>query len=276
MTDHKDINGVDQLSRIQTAQSVNISMEMFEKLYLNPENRVRGHLRSTFANPTPLPLLGFLIASTPLACALMGWRGAGGGGAATVGTYYFFGGMLQIIGALLEWVIGNTFIYIVFGSFGAFWLAFGATLTPYFNAEGAFTSGATTTAEMEAGVQSFQASLGFFLLFMGVLVFMYLICSLRTNAVFFMIFLCLDMSLFLLTAAYWKGAEGDTAAFERLEVAAGAFVFAFCMFGWYLFFAQLLRAVDFPLDLPVGDLSGLIKARKAKPDIEKNVEPKSD
>jgi uncharacterized protein len=48
----------------------------------------------------------------------MGWRGAGGGGAATIGTYYFFGGMLQVIGSILEWIIGNTFIYIVFGSFG--------------------------------------------------------------------------------------------------------------------------------------------------------------
>lgn len=48
----------------------------------------------------------------------MGWRGAGGGGAATIGTYYFFGGVLQIIGAILEWIIGNTFIHVVFGSFG--------------------------------------------------------------------------------------------------------------------------------------------------------------
>ena len=48
----------------------------------------------------------------------MGWRGAGGGGAATIGTYYFFGGMLQVIGSLLEWFIGNTFPFVVFGSFG--------------------------------------------------------------------------------------------------------------------------------------------------------------
>lgn len=58
------------------------------------------------------------MASTPLGCALMGWRGAGGGGAATIGTFYFFGGMLQILGSILEWIIGNTFVYIVFGSFG--------------------------------------------------------------------------------------------------------------------------------------------------------------
>jgi len=64
------------------------------------------------------PLLGFLIASAPLSAALMGWQGAGGGGAATIGTYYFFGGMLQVIGSILEWFIGNTFPFVVFGSFG--------------------------------------------------------------------------------------------------------------------------------------------------------------
>lgn len=48
----------------------------------------------------------------------MGWRGAGGGGAATIGTFYFFGGLLQIMGCVMEWLIGNTFPFVVFGSFG--------------------------------------------------------------------------------------------------------------------------------------------------------------
>ncbi|CEJ95024.1 Putative Transcriptional activator of ethanol catabolism AlcS [[Torrubiella] hemipterigena] len=262
-------NGVNGLAPLHSISSVTISNEMFEKLYLNPANKVKGELRRTFANPTPLPLLGFLIASTPLAAALMGWRGAGGGGAATIGTFYFFGGMLQIIGSILEWIIGNTFIYIVFGSFGAFWLAFAATLTPMYNAEAAFTAGATTAAEKAKGVASFQSSLAFFLLFMGLVVFMYLICSLRTNFVFFCIFLFLDIALFVLAGAYWKAAEGDVQAFHRLEITSGAFVFVFCVFGWYLLFAQLLETVDFPLDLPVGDLSGrILTSRAKKPDIE--------
>lgn len=63
-------------------------------------------------------LLGFVIASAPLGAALMGWRGAGGGGAATIGTYYFYGGLLQIIASILEWILGNTFPFVVFASFG--------------------------------------------------------------------------------------------------------------------------------------------------------------
>lgn len=39
---------------VQTGASITISREMFEKLYLSPENNVKGDLRKTFGNPTPL------------------------------------------------------------------------------------------------------------------------------------------------------------------------------------------------------------------------------
>ncbi len=107
-----------ELSRHQTDASFTIPMEAFEKMYLSPQNRVKGDLRNTFANPTPLALMGFLLAATPFSCSLMGWRGAGGGGAAIVGPLYLFGGVLQIVGAVMEWVIGNTFSLVVFGAFG--------------------------------------------------------------------------------------------------------------------------------------------------------------
>lgn len=47
-TDH-----VDNLTRYNTADSF-VPMEVFEKMYLAPKERVTGHLRSTFGNPTPL------------------------------------------------------------------------------------------------------------------------------------------------------------------------------------------------------------------------------
>jgi hypothetical protein len=70
----------------------------------------------------------------------MGWRGTGGAavGAAGTGTYFFFGGLLMILGSIGEvsyanlnivaldtdhcqqWLIGNTFPFVVFGSFGKY------------------------------------------------------------------------------------------------------------------------------------------------------------
>lgn len=45
---------MEALSKFRTASSVNMSPELFEKLYLSPQNAVKGELRKTFGNPTPM------------------------------------------------------------------------------------------------------------------------------------------------------------------------------------------------------------------------------
>ena len=32
--------------------------------------------------------------------------------------YFFFGGLLMILGSIGEWIVGNTFPFVVFGTFG--------------------------------------------------------------------------------------------------------------------------------------------------------------
>lgn len=44
----------DAPNRDGTAGSINMPPELFEKLYLAPKNEVKGELRNTFGNPTPL------------------------------------------------------------------------------------------------------------------------------------------------------------------------------------------------------------------------------
>lgn len=250
------------LQKIRTTGSLSISPELFEKIYLSPQNRVAGELRKTFGNPTPLALAGFLLSLTPLSCILMGWRGSGGSGASDTGVYFFFGGLLMILGSVGEWIIGNTFPFVVFGSFGAFWLAFGATLQPFYNAYGAYS----TTGVVAEGLQepAFNASFAFFHLFMGLLCFIYMICALRTNVVFFLIFLTLVPAFGCLAGAYWHLALGNTATASTLQVAAGALTFVTDMCGWWIFFAILLASLDFPFQLPVGDLSRFIKGASDK------------
>ena len=112
----------DAIKRIRTAGSISISPELFEKIYLSPQIQVKGDLRKTFGNPTPLlvsrancspqktlltiysALVGFLISLSPLSCDLMGWRGTNGPtvGAAGTATYFYFGGLLMIIGSVGE------------------------------------------------------------------------------------------------------------------------------------------------------------------------------
>lgn len=86
----------------------------------------------------------------------MGWRGAGGGGAASIPVFLYIGGMLQVVGAILEFFLGNTFPFVVFATFGGFWLAYGTTLQP--------TSGIASAYAATGGLESpqFAASYGLF------------------------------------------------------------------------------------------------------------------
>lgn len=51
---HPNDSAENALQKIRTAGSVSIPPEIFEKLYLNPESKVKGDLRKTFGNPTPM------------------------------------------------------------------------------------------------------------------------------------------------------------------------------------------------------------------------------
>ena len=59
----------------------------------------------------------------------------------------------------LQWILGNTFPFVVFTSFGAFWLGYGATLVPSYGAYGNYAS---PTTEGSTGLESvgFNAGIG--------------------------------------------------------------------------------------------------------------------
>ena len=114
----------------------------------------------------------------------------------------------------------------------------------------------------------FTASFGFFNLYMGLLCLIYTVCALRTNMVFVFIFALLVPAFGCLAGADWQNTNGNLDMVTTLHHAAGGCAFAVSLAGWYLFTVQVLTAVDFPINLPVGDLSGFIRGaserRKAK------------
>ncbi|MCJ1478232.1 hypothetical protein MMC13_006909 [Lambiella insularis] len=258
---NEDMSEEAALQKIKTAQSVNMSPELFEKLYLNPQTPVKGDYRKTFANPTPIALIGYVLSLTPLSCDYMGWRGAGGGGAASVGVYYFMGGVLMLLGGILEFILGNTFSSVVFCSYGGYWFAWAATFTSFYG--GAAPYGGSTSSP------GYESSWAFFLLFMGLLSFIYLICSLRTNVMFVVVFAGLMIGFLVEAGAYWNNALGNTELGSTLFVGAGALYFVADLAGWWVLFSQLLQSVDFPIQIPVGDISHLIKGYSDRPKSSK-------
>ncbi|KAL3476643.1 GPR1/FUN34/yaaH family-domain-containing protein [Aspergillus californicus] len=255
----------DTLNRMKTAESVflPISRETFEKLYLSPKHpSVTGDLRKKLGNPTPICLMGFLLASMPNACILMGWRGAGGNGGAIIPVYIFFGGIVQVLGAIGEWIIGNTFTCALFMTYGTFWIVQGTTLMPFFATGLQYAPDGNALEGAETA--SYHASIAFYYVSLAVLTTIYLICSIRTNICLFTALFLLVITFSLFAGTYWQLANGATELAQRLQLAGGAFNFALCFPVWYILLTQLLEAVDFPISLPVGDFSTVVLGRSQK------------
>jgi len=157
---HSDDNGAPLKP---STTNITLSSEQFERLYLQPQTNVKGDLRKTFANPTPLALLGFSVGLTPLAAELLGWRGAGGGSGnpqATVGATIWFGGVLLLIAGMLEFILGNTFPFIVFMGYGSHFLTVATTLTPFFGALSAYNNGNPYSDGSQVPTTAFESGFG--------------------------------------------------------------------------------------------------------------------
>ncbi|KAJ5757392.1 uncharacterized protein N7511_006086 [Penicillium nucicola] len=195
---------------------------------------------------------------------------------ATSGPIVFLGGLLLLITSILEFILGNTFPCVVFGTIGGFWFAFAATMIPSFNAAGELASStrvmikesypnvstapySSTANDTAAGLSSagFLNTYAFLFVTMAVLMLIFMICATRTNIVYTLIFLSLLIVFLLLTSAYWLLGGGNTATGNRCVKGAGASLFVASLLGFYLLIVQLFEALEFPFHLPVGDLGML-------------------
>ncbi|MCY0874005.1 MAG: acetate uptake transporter [Acidianus infernus] len=71
------------------------------------------------ANPAPLGLSGFALTTLVLSTYNAGLLTSGSG--VVLGLAAFYGGLAQLLAGILEWKGGNTFGYVAFFTYGAFW-----------------------------------------------------------------------------------------------------------------------------------------------------------
>jgi len=130
------------------------------------------------ANPGPLGLFGFATTTWLLSMVNAGWLPA-----ATVpivlSMAFAYGGTAQFAAGLMEMAKGNSFGFIAFCSFGAFWWSF-ALFEKFF----------------AVGVPA--AAVGWYLLVWGAFTFAMWLASFALNRAVFLIFLALWVTFFLL------------------------------------------------------------------------------
>ena len=229
--------------RYELAKTVTLTPELYEKLFISPKTNVKGDLRSTFGNPTPVGVLGFSVAVIPLAAAFstfftqslwfrfcldmltgssVGWRGAGGLSVATTTINIWFGGVLLLLAGFGEFLLGNTFPMMVFLGYGAHFLSYATTFIPFFNAVGFFNPDGSGAGSPGTANQTpvFYASYGEYSLHC-VYDYLQLIISLA----YYLVMMCILSFIFLLGSSRTNGVFFLIFVFATIGFGLGAGAF---------------------------------------------------
>lgn len=78
------------------------------------------------------------------------------------GPYIALGGVCMILAGIMEWILGNTFPFVVFTTFGGFWISFGILQSP---------ATGIANAVGTSGAAAFNGGLAIYLVCWGVLNF---------------------------------------------------------------------------------------------------------
>ncbi|KAJ5382407.1 GPR1/FUN34/yaaH protein [Penicillium concentricum] len=159
--------------------------ELQPGLYRTPKLR-------KFANPAPLGLSGFALSTFVLGCINMGTRDITEPNM-VVGVAYAYGGLVQLLAGMWEMAAGNTFGATALSSYGGFWIALGITFTPGFQIMSELQK-----ADSSGSTDMFYDSYGLFLMGWFAFTFLLLTCTVKSTAVFFSLFLSVDVAFLLL------------------------------------------------------------------------------
>jgi len=185
--------------------------------------------RPGMANPAPWAVTAFATTSFMLGMYQTGLLNSAGV-AIVLPAAFFFGGLVQIIVAVLEFSRGNMFGGAVFGTYGPFWVIFGAFQTLY----------ATSVPAAQLNTAT-----SLFLAVFAVVTFYLAIASLRTDLVLALILWLIFVGLVLLSI----GAGGSMATLTK---AGGWVVLVFAVLAWYHAAGDIIESTFGRKVLPFG------------------------
>ncbi len=178
-----------------------------------------------YANPAPLGLAGFALTTWMLSMVNAGWYDATAV-PLVLASAFAFGGTAQFFAGLLEFPRGNTFGFVAFCSYGAFWWSF-ALFVEFF-----------------AGRVP-PHFVGWWLVVWGVFTFYMWIGTFRANRVVQLVFLALWITFLLLGVGDWTGVVA-------LHTIGGYAGLVTAVLAFYLSAAEVINETRGRSVLPIG------------------------
>jgi succinate-acetate transporter protein len=122
--------------------------------------------------------------------------------------------------------VGNTFGATALSSYGGFWIAYGILLTPSWNILG-------KDGPYGATPEAIPSAVGFFLTGWFIFTTLLLLCTLKSNVMFFLLFFTLDLAFLFLACENYAAAMGNNKAKDGLQIAGGLFGMFAAFLAWY-------------------------------------------
>jgi len=177
------------------------------------------------ANPAPLGLAGFALTTWMLSLVNAGFY-TGASVPMVLALAFAFGGTAQFVAGLLEFPRGNTFGFVAFCTYGAFWWSF-ALFVKFF----------------ATGVPA--GTVAWYLFMWGIFTLYMFIGSLKLNRALQSIFLALFLTFFLLAAGDWTGNP-------IIHQAGGYLGLITAVLAFYLSAAEVINETHGRTVLPIG------------------------
>jgi hypothetical protein len=177
-----------------------------------------GSVAAGFADPGPLGLAGFAGTTFYLSAVNAGLLPKSVE-AGVFGLAIFYGGIAQLLAGMWEFVKGNTFGAVAFGSFGAFWLSFWYLVTHL----------------PKAPLSDIGHAVGTYLLIWTIFTAYMLIASIRTSGAVAAVFLFLTLTFLFLAIGAYSASTGMTKFGGWLGLITA-------VLAWYASFAAVVNA----------------------------------
>ncbi len=194
-----------------------------------PAQQVPPPARAGMANPAPWAVTAFATTSFMLGMFQTGLLN-NAGVLIVLPAAFFFGGLVQIIVAIMEFSRGNLFAGAVFGTYGPFWVMFGAFETLY--------AASVPAAQLSSATSLFLAVFAVVTLYLAV-------ASLRTDLVLTVIIWLIFVGLVLLSI-------GAGASNGNVTKAGGWVVLVFAVLAWYHAAGDIIESTFGRKVLPFG------------------------
>jgi succinate-acetate transporter protein len=128
-----------------------------------------------------------------------------------VGVFWFTAGVTNIICAIFELLIGNTFAWTIFGALGGYFMSMGVLMTPGFGVSAIVKAGGAH------GYAEFENAMGLFNCCWAAMFLLFLIVAIKTNIFMVLIFACVSTTCLLMGISDFCNASHNKATGDVLQ-----------------------------------------------------------